>query len=154
MSRVTRLSILLAGVLLSTSTLAQSHTPGGMPPPSGMSLADSTAMRFPQRVRVGNLLHRVVLRPVESQTVLGRVAQLVTDGHGTIEVVVDYGGFFGIGRRPIAVPLDAMVLLGADMEVVAYTPDQLQDFPTFSAAGTIPLPSDTIVKVGLAKPSH
>lgn len=144
----------LAGVLLNTAALAQSHTPGGMPPPSNMSLAQSTAMRFPQPVRVGSLLGREVLRPVESQTVLGRVAQLVRTGQGTIAVVLEYGGFLGIGRRPIAVPLDAMVLLGADMEVVAYTPRQLQDFPTFSAAGTTPVPPDTIVKVGLAKPSH
>ena len=57
---------------------AQSDTPGGMPPPPGMSLAESAAMRFPQPVRVGDLLGRDVLRPVESQDVLGRVRELVT----------------------------------------------------------------------------
>ena len=146
--------ILLASVLLSTTALAQSHTPGGMPPPSGMSLAQSTAMRFPQPVRVGNLLHREVLRPVESQTVLGRVVELVRDKNGTIEVVVAYGGFLGIGSRLIAVPLDATVLLGADMEIVAYTPRQLRNLPTFSVANMTPISSDTVVRVGLAKPSH
>lgn len=151
---MTRSLILFASMLLSTAALAQSHTPGGMPPPSGMSLEHSTAMRFPQPVRVGSLLHRAVLRPVESQIVLGRVAQLVRNAQGVIDVVVDYGGFLGILSRPIAVPLNAMVLVGADMEVVAYTPRQLRDLPTFSAAGTTPVPSDTIVKVGLAKPSH
>ncbi len=151
---MTRSLILLAGVFLSTAALAQSHTPGGMPPPSGMSLAKSAAMRFPQPVRVGSLLHRDVLKPVESQIVLGRVVRLVRNAQGAIDVVVDYGGFLGIASRPIAVPLDAMVLLGADMEIVAYTPRQLRNLPTFSAAGTTPLPSDTIVKVGLAKPSH
>ena len=149
-----RIGILLLGVLSSTAALGQSHTPGGMPPPPGMSMAQSNAMRFPQPVRVGQLLHRTVLRPVESQTVLGRVAQVVRDGQGTIEVVVAYGGFLGIGRRPIAVPLDATVLLGADMEIVAYTPQQLRRLPTFSAASTMPVPPDTVVRVGLAKPSH
>lgn len=156
---VTRSSILLAGMLLSTTllsttALAQSHTPGGMPPPSGTSLADSATMRFPQPVRVGKLLRRPVLRPVESQTVLGRVAELVRNGDGTISVVVDYGGFLGIGTRPIAVPLDAMALDGAVLEVVAYTPRQLRDLPTFSSAGSTPVPADATVKVGLAKPSH
>ncbi len=141
-------------LLLGTAALAQSHTPGGMPPPSGMSLAQSTAMRFPQPVRVGTLLRRTVLRPVESQTVLGRVAQVVRDAQGTIEVVVAYGGVLGIGRRPIAVPLDAMVLLGRDMEIVAYTPQQLRRLPTFSGSGTTPVPPDAVVRVGLAKPSH
>ncbi len=145
---------LLASLLLGTAALAQSHTPGGMPPPSGMSLAQSNAMRFPQPVRVGSLLYRMVLQPVESQTVLGRVMQVVRDNTGTIELVVAYGGFLGIGRRPIAVPLDATVLLGADMEIVAYTPQQLRRLPTYTTAGTTPVPPDTVVRVGLAKPSH
>ena len=149
-----RLAILLLAILPGVTALAQSHTPGGMPPPSGMSLADSNAMRFPQPVQVGSLLHRLVLRPVESQTVLGRVVRAVRDKTGTIDLVVAYGGFFGIGRRPIAVPLDAMVLLGAQMEIVAFTPEQLDHLPTFSGVGTTPVPPDTVVRVGLAKPSH
>lgn len=138
--------------------LAQSPTPGGMPPPPGMSLTQSAAMRFPQPVRVGTLLHEAVQQPVESQIRLGTVAQLVRAADGTIDVVVDYGGFFafgiGFGGRPIAVPVDGMVLLGPVMEIVAFTPEQLRKFPTFSAAGTTPIPPDTIIKVGLAKPSH
>ncbi len=111
-------------------------------------------MRFPQPVRVGDLLHRDVLQPVESQDVLGTVRQVVRDSEGTIRVVIDFGGFLGFWTRPIAVPVDAMVLLGQDMEVVAYTPQQLQEFPTFTPSGSSPLPDDTVIKVGLAKPSH
>ncbi len=148
---------LLASCILAAAAnavQAQSPTPGGMPPPAGMSLADSAAMRFPQPVRVGDLLGREVLRPVESQDVLGRVRRLVRDGNGQIMVVVEFGGFLGFGSRPIAVPVDAMVLLGQDMEIVAFTPEQLQQFPSFSPSGTTDLAGDTIIKVGLAKPSH
>jgi len=91
---------------------AQSNTPGGMPPPPGMSLAESAAMRFPQPVRVGDLIGRQVLRPVESQDVLGRVRLVVRDKNGQIMVVIDFGGFLGFATRPIAVPVDATVLLG------------------------------------------
>src|SRR6516162_11576853 len=83
---------------------AQSQTPGGMPPPPGMSLAESAAMRFPQPVRVGDLLGREVLRPVESQDILGRVRRVVRDSNGQIMVVIDFGGIFGFDSRPIAVP--------------------------------------------------
>jgi hypothetical protein len=69
-------------------------------------------------------------------------------------VVVNFGGFLGFGSRPIAVPVDAMVLLGQDMEVVAFAPEQLRQFPTFSPAGTTPIEGDAFIKVGLAKPSH
>ncbi|HTV67693.1 MAG TPA: hypothetical protein VMF90_04070 [Rhizobiaceae bacterium] len=133
---------------------AQSRTPGGMPPPHGMTLADSAAMRFPQPVRVGDLIGREVLRPVESQDVLGRVRRVVRDQKGQIMVVVDFGGFLGFGSRPIAVPVDAMALLGQDIEIVAFTPQQLQQFPTFSPSGTTAVANDAIIKVGLAKPSH
>jgi hypothetical protein len=133
---------------------AQSNTPGGMPPPPGMSLTESAAMRFPQPVRVGDLIGRQVLRPVESQDVLGRVRRVVRGQNGKIMVVVDFGGFLGFGSRPIAVPVDAMVLVGQDMEIVAFTPEQLQQFPTVSPSGSTDVPDDTIIKVGLAKPSH
>ena len=111
-------------------------------------------MRFPQPVRVGDLLGREVLRPVESQDVLGQVRRVVRDRSGQIMVVINFGGFLGFGSRLIAVPVDAMVLLGQDMEIVAFTPKQLQQFPTFSPSGTAEVPDNTIIKVGLAKPSH
>jgi hypothetical protein len=157
MKRTAPVRILLASCLLSATAsvaFAQSKTPGGMPPPPGMKLAQSAAMRFPQPVRVGDLLGREVLRPLESQDVLGRVRRLVRDGSGQIMVAVDFGGFLGFGSRPIAVPVDAMVLLGQDMEIVAFSPEQLRQFPTFSPAGTTDVPDATIIKVGLAKPSH
>jgi hypothetical protein len=157
MSGTTRRRLLAAcGVLITAegAAYAQSATPGGMPPPPGMSLAQSAGMRFPQPVRVGDLLGRDVLRPAESQNVLGHVRALVRDAQGRFLVVVDFGGFLGIGRRPIAVSVDAMVLLGQDMEIVAFTPDQLRQFPTFSLVGTTPVGGDSVIKVGLAKPSH
>jgi hypothetical protein len=157
MKRMAPIRVLLASCFLAlavSSVRAQSPTPGGMPPPTGMSLAQSTAMRFPQPVRVGDLIGREVLRPVESQDVLGRVSRLVRDPDGQIMVVVDFGGFLGFGTRPIAVPVDAMVLLGQDMEIVAFTPEELGQFPTFTSSGTSEIANDTIIKVGLAKPSH
>ena len=157
MMRSVPIRILLGSCLLAAATdlaHAQSTTPGGMPPPPGMSLAESAAMRFPQPVRVGDLLGREVLRPVESQDILGRVRGLVRDRDGRVVVVMDFGGFLGFGARPIGVPVDAMVLVGQDMEIVAFTPEQLRQFPTFSPAGTTEVANDTIIKVGLAKPSH
>jgi hypothetical protein len=105
-------------------------------------------------VRVGDLLHRLVLRPVESQDILGRVHAILRNDQGQIVVILNIGGVYGYGGRLIAVPVDAMVLLGQDMEVVAYTPAQLAQFPTFVSQGAQPVPDDTTIKIGLAKPSH
>ena len=142
----------MLAVAVAGAAHAQSARPRGMPPPPGMSLA--VPKQCPQPVRVGDLLGREVLRPVESQDAFGRVRRVIRDANGQIMVVIDFGGFLGFGSRPIAVPVDAMVLLGQDMEIVAFTPKQLQQLPTFSPSGTTDVPDDTIIKVGLAKPSH
>ena len=154
MRRSMRLLSLAGCLALSPAAYAQSPMPGGMPPPPGMSLAESTAMRFPQPVRVGDLLHRLVLRPVESQDILGRVHAILRNDQGQIVVILNIGGVYGYGGRLIAVPVDAMVLLGQDMDVVAYTPAQLAQFPTFVSQDAQPVPDDTTIKIGLAKPSH
>jgi hypothetical protein len=122
--------------------------------PTPMSLAAAASRRFPQPVRVGDLLQRQVLQPLESQPTLGWVRTVVSLADGSLAVVVNYGGLYGLFSRPIAVPVDGMVLLGRYMEIVGYTPDQLQHFKTFDAAGTTALPPDSIIKVGLARPSH
>jgi hypothetical protein len=140
--------------LIAAPAMSQSPMPGGMPPPPGMSLEQSNAMRFPQPVATGDLLHRLVQQPVESQNILGRVRAVVRNDAGDVYVVMNFGGFYGYGGRLIAVPIDAMVLLGDAMEVVAYSPSQLAAFPTFNPTGTAPVPDDTILDVGLAKPSH
>ena len=118
------------------------------------TLAQKAADRFPQPIQVGALLNRTVLEPVESQTKLGTVKTIVRAPDKTIEAVVEYGGFWGFGARPIAVPIDAMVLLGLYMEIVDFDPGELKAFPTFEASGTTPLPRDMIIKVGLGKPAH
>ena len=139
--------------MVAGDAVGQSKAPGGMPPPDGMTLANSTAMRFPQSVRVGDLPGRTVLEPVGTQRVLGRVQQVVRAGDGTTQIVMSYGGFLGFGARLIAVPTDAMVLVGQDVVVVAYTPTQLAALPTY-ASGAAPISPDDKIKMGLAKPSH
>ena len=136
------------------AALAQSRTPGGMPPPAWMSLQQSAAMRFPQPVRVGTLIGRDVRRPVESQQALGTVRDVVRGADGRIELVIRYGSWLGIGRRLIAVPVDATALLGDVVEPVAFSVAQLDALPGYEAAGTQPVPRDAMIKVGLAKPSH
>jgi hypothetical protein len=148
----------LIGLLL-TSLAAQAQQPA----PTGMSLAEAASRRFPQPVTVGDLIHRQVLQPEESQPTLGWVRDVVKRPDGTIEAVIDfsassvladYPGRFGWFIRPIAVPVDAMVLLGQYMEIVDFSPDQLRQFKTYDGSETTPLPRDSMVTVGLARPSH
>jgi acyl dehydratase len=99
-----------ATAVLPTAAVSQSPMPGGMPPPPGMSLAQSAAMRFPQPVRVGDLLGRDVLQPVESRSLIGTVRQVARTPDGTLVVVVSLGSVLGFGGRRVAIPVDAMVV--------------------------------------------
>ncbi len=121
--------------------------------PTQADLARQAASRFPQPVRVGDLLHRAVLKPLESQDLIGRVEHVVRDQDGVIRVIMSVGGLLGLGTHPIAVPVDAMVLVGQVMEVVGLTPLQLRAWPIYQG-GDVALPDDAVIKVGLAKPSH
>jgi hypothetical protein len=138
----------LGGLIGGVAALAQ------QPKPAGMTLAEAAERRFPQPVRVGDLVGRRVLQPLESQPTLGWVRAVVKQPDGTIDVVVDYGGFFGLFGRPIAVPVDGMVLLGQYMEIVDFSPQQLDQFKMFAGGDTSALPPDSVIRVGLARPSH
>ncbi len=133
--------------------------PGAQQPGAPMPTpAARAAGRFPQPVRVGDLIGRQVLRPVERQDVLGRVAGAVRGPDGAVLVVVSLGGVLGLGTRPVAVPVEATVLLGEYLAVMDLTPEQLRALPTFDGAGdgagTRPLPPDESIRVGLTRPFH
>ena len=144
----------LAGVLVPCTLALCAPAIAQQPAPPVPALSARAAARFPQPVRVGDLLRRKVLRPVEAQDVLGRVAGVVRRTDGAVLVVVSLGGVLGFGTRPVAVPVEATALLGEHLAVVDLTPAQLKNLPTFDGAGAQPVPPDETVRVGLARPFH
>lgn len=123
-------------------------------PASAETLAEGAARRFPQPVRVGDLLSRKVLWPLESKPGAGWVHAVVARPDGMVEIVLDYGGVLGFFTRRIAVPVEAMALLGEYMVVFGLTPEQLNGTPDFTATGSAPLAADARILVALAKPAH
>jgi len=152
MQRVSPPKVLLAA-LVALACLPTLSARAQQPAPPGVDLAAFAAKRFPQPVRVGDLIRRTVLQPTESRSVLGHVVQIIRLDDGSYAVVIKYGGTWGLGGRDIAVPLDAMVLLGVELEVLDLTPAQLSRFPTYDGAGRV-LGDDEIIHMGLAHPSH
>jgi hypothetical protein len=66
---------------------------------------------------------------------------------------MSYGGLLGIGARLIAVPIEAVALLGELVVVMDLSPQQLDLFPTAPAEGGL-LGADETIRVGLVKPFH
>lgn len=148
------LGLVLSGLVVGIARADDDDDDNGNADDKPQTLAEKAADRFPQPVVVGTLIHHAVLQPLESQPILGHVEKIVRAPDKMIYVVVDYGGFFGFGARPIAVPVDAMAVSGQFMEIVEFTPDQLDKFPTYKAGADMPLASDASIQVPLAKPSH
>jgi hypothetical protein len=141
-------------VLALSSGAAFAQATATAPLPGAALLAQRAAHRFPQPVRVGDLIGRDVLRPVEAQPVLGHVAAVVRDKDAGLEIIVRFGGVLGIGARPIAVPIDAVALMGEFVAVMDYTPDQLNTFATDDGAADTPVAPDATIRVGIVKPFH
>jgi hypothetical protein len=142
-----RSGLLAIGWLCAAAALAQEAAP------AGVDAAMFEAKRFPQPVRVGDLLQRTVLEPVESRRILGHVDRVIRGNDGKEAVVMSFGGFWGFGAHRIAVPTAAMVLLGGELEVLDFTPQQLEHFPTYDGTGSV-LGAEEIIRMGLAHPSH
>lgn len=142
-------TIAMAAMLLAGNTILAQQ-----PAPPGTDLAAFAARRHPQPVRVADLIGRAVLEPLESRPVLGHVKQVVRLNDGLEKIIVIYGGWLGFGGRDIAVPLQAMVLVGDELEILDFTREQLKSFQTYDGSSGKPLSNDAFISMGLAHPSH
>ncbi|RUP18909.1 hypothetical protein [Methylobacterium sp.] len=150
-------------------TAGPSPAPDHMPTP-GMTapeMAGRAAGRFPQPVRVGDLAGRFLLQPEESQPVLGRIAGLVRRDDGTAEVVIRLEGSLGLtwlglrsvawtgfSPRLVAVPVEAVALLGEYVALMGLTPERLHALPTFATGSATAIPPDETLRVGIVRPFH
>ncbi len=116
------------------------------------SVAREQALRFPQPVRVGDLIGRQMLQPTEAEHVLGHVLA-IRKGDDRLELVLRTGGVLGLATRQVAVPLAATALLGQYMVLVDIPPDELARLPTDAGAGPV-LGNNEIISVGIVKPYH
>lgn len=120
------------------------------------------AQRFPQSVRVGDLLGRPVLEPLESQPVLGHVASVARPEGTELGLVVQLDGgpvrpwlhWFGIGNRRVLVPVAAFALLGEFVALIGYTPEQLAALPDYTGVATAAVDPNESIRVALVAPFH
>jgi hypothetical protein len=143
--------VLVFGML---AAQADNSEPAASGLPDAKTLAEREAKRFPQPVRVGDLIGRQVLEPTEAQWVLGRVAGVARDKDGGLAFLISFGGVLGIGTHLISVPADAVALLGEYVSVLDFTPEQLGQFPAADEARVSTLGKDEIIRVGLTAPFH
>ena len=114
---------------------------------------DNDDDKFSQPVRVGDLIGRDVIAPVESQDLLGHVRRIVQNGDA-MTIVMSHGGYFGFGSHLVCVAADALALTGQALQAKDVSPADLDGLPVCDGGSDAPLDANAIIKMNVSKPSH
>jgi hypothetical protein len=106
-------------------------------------------MRFPQPVRVGDLIGLPVLD--DSDSTLGRVREVVRDPQGKIKLIVSYSRWWGLGGRPVAVPIEVVGILARQIAAIDMPPAEFAAAPTWTAGSDRPIPPDETIRIAITR---
>jgi hypothetical protein len=107
------------------------------------------ARRFPQKIRVGDLIGLPVLD--DNDVTLGHVRQVVRNPQGKIRLIVSYSRWFGWNGRPVAVPIEVVAILGRQLASIDMQPADYAAAPTWSGGGDRVVPGDEIIRIAIAR---
>ena len=109
--------------------------------------------RFPQPVRVGDLIGLAVLD--DDDSTIGYVKQVVRSPEGKTFLIVPYSARFGwarteFGKRPVAVPIEVVAILARQLDSLDMSRDDFDEAPTWmsSQGQPIPLGEKTLIALG------
>jgi hypothetical protein len=127
-----------------------------MVPPTGtddaskpMPMQERMQRRFPQPVRVGDLIGLRVLD--DGDSTIGFVRQVVRTAQNKIELIVAYGGWFGWGARLVAVPIEVVGIEGRQLASLDMPRNEYATAPTWRATDATVLPHEATIRVALAR---
>jgi hypothetical protein len=107
------------------------------------------ARRFPQKVKVGDLIGLPVLD--DGDVTLGHVQQVVRSPDGKIRLIVTYSRWFGWFGRPVAVPIEAVAILAKQIASLEMQPAEYGKAPTWMAGADRPLADSDIIRIALTR---
>ncbi len=118
--------------------------------PPELTPEQKMARRHPQPVRVGDLVGRAIVD--DSTATIGRVRAVVQDSSGKLRLITPYGGLFGFGSRFVAVPVEAVALLGHLVAAVDMDRAAFEKAPSwYGSDSERTLGPDESIRVGLTR---
>jgi hypothetical protein len=138
-----RALIMVFGVLALTPALASAQ--------SALTPEQRMQSRFPQPVRVGDLIGYPLFD--DQARTLGRIRAVVRTNTDKIELIVDYGGLFGMswGSHLVAVPLEVVGIAGRHVSSLDMPDSEFAIAPTWQDGDAQRLPADTVIRIALAR---
>jgi hypothetical protein len=127
-----------------------------MVPPTGMMDAEHPMpmnkrmlKRFPQSVRVGDLIGLPVLN--ENASTLGHVRQVVRTPKGNIELIVCYSRLWGWFGRPVAVPIEVVGIEGRQLVSLDMDSGEYAHASTWQKNDATVVTNDATIRIALAR---
>jgi PRC-barrel domain len=105
--------------------------------------------RFPQKVRVGDLIGLPMLD--DNDVTLGHVERVVRTPAGKIRLIVGYSKWFGWFGRPVAVPIEVVAILGRQIASVDMPPAEYAAAPTWTAGKDMGIPDNDIIRIAVTR---
>jgi PRC-barrel domain len=105
--------------------------------------------RFPQKVRVGDLIGLPMLD--DSDVTLGHVERVVRSPEGKIKLIVGYSKWFGWFGRPVAVPIEVVAILGRQIASLDMPPAEYAAAPTWTEGGDVAVPDNDIIRIAVTR---
>ena len=121
------------------------------PTPQQDSLTPEERMnrRFPQKVRVGDLIGLPML-DYDDRT-LGHVKDVVRTPDGKIVLVMPFGGWFGCGGRPVGVPIETVAILARQLDVLDIPREDFPSLATWKESDGTPIPPDETIRIAIGR---
>jgi hypothetical protein len=105
--------------------------------------------RYPQPVRVGDLVGLPILD--DNSRTLGYVRTVVRTPQNKIELIVDYGGWFGLDASPVAVPIEVVGIEGRQLVSLDMPRAEYASAPVWRRADETALADADSVSVALTR---
>ena len=131
--------------------LAQAMVPmtGANDADKPMPMTERMNRRFPQRVRVADLIGLRVLD--DRNSTIGFIRQVVRTPQGAIKLIVAYGGWFGSSGRLVAVPIEVVGIMGRLVASLDMPRSEYVSAPTWQDGDATVLPNDVTIRIALAR---
>jgi hypothetical protein len=115
--------------------------------PDSLSPEEKMQRRYPQPVRVGDLIGLPVLD--DDDRTLGRVRNVVRTAAGKVQLIVPYGGFLGWRQRLVAVPIEVVAIAGRQLAALDMTRAEFDAAPAWNDPQSQLIPATEIIRIAL-----
>ena len=125
------------------------HSPGQQAPDATRSLEERMNARFPQKVRVGDLIGL----PIQDydDRILGYVTDVARTPAGKFILVMPEGGWFGTRGRPVPIPIETVAILARHLNLLEIPRDDVAKLSTWKATDGQSVDRNETIRIAIGR---